>query len=124
MTIFAYKCQNRWRSHSVATRLNDYRLYKQGADFENSTGISSDCLELLKLYLKFVFVVFERKTFTQKEGVCIMVVVAPLVSDICSSCIDQNLDAHLKGSEVCLVVTYVGDFLIVFDKETECTNKG
>lgn len=51
--------------------------------FQSECGISvRDFLELLKLYLRSLFVCFQGHIYTQKAGICIGSNVAPVLSDI------------------------------------------
>lgn len=66
-----------------------------------------------------MFVVYDGKTFSQKEGVYIGLVVAELLSGVWLSHVDQTTHDELQGSQLCRVFRCVDDFLIVYDKQTE-----
>ncbi|CAN7992722.1 unnamed protein product [Ixodes hexagonus] len=81
---------------------------------QNARGVGVDgFLELLKLYLKSTFVLFEGGYYLQNEGIYIGSSVAPILCDIYSAMCDRAIVENLDGNSVSKVFRYVDDYLVV-----------
>lgn len=84
--------------------------------FQNASGISvNGFIELLKLYLKSTFIVWDEKPYLQKDGICIGSCIAPILSDLFLARLDRSFADIVKDTNVINIFRYVDDFLIVLN---------
>lgn len=83
--------------------------------FQTNAGIPiSSFLELVTLYLSSTVVNFNGKPFTQSKGICIGSAIAPKLSEIYLSALDQALMSFPSTcSGQMLVLRYVDDIIVV-----------
>lgn len=93
--------------------------------FQNSVGMSVDkFLSLLQFYLSATLVQFEDRVYSQRKGICIGSCVAPVLSSIFLSAVDEILDKMFDKRKVLKVFRYVDDFLIVLNKQDPSQHPG
>ncbi|XP_040074886.2 uncharacterized protein LOC115330777 [Ixodes scapularis] len=85
--------------------------------FQNSSGIPlSAFLQLIRVYLRSTMVEHDGKIYLQKSGVCIGSCLAPSLSEVYLSFVDQavkeQLDSVAPGTQV---FRYVDDYLVLHD---------
>ncbi|KAM7287717.1 uncharacterized protein ISCGN_031408 [Ixodes scapularis] len=86
-------------------------------EFQNSSGIPlSAFLQLIRVYLRSTMVEHDGKIYLQKSGVCIGSCLAPSLSEVYLSFVDQavkeQLDSVAPGTQV---FRYMDDYLVLHD---------
>lgn len=70
-------------------------------NFQNKSGDPvENFLDLLKFYLRFIYLEFQGQTYIQREGICIGLAVGPVHSDILLRRCDRALERTPSGKGI------------------------
>lgn len=84
--------------------------------FQNAAGMSvSGFLELLSFYLRSTFIQYDGKPGLLREGICIDSCIAPILSGMFLSKLDNTVAGLLDSMNVVRVLRFVYDYLFFLD---------